>query len=136
MLIFYLNINFIESSDANLKATSQFTYTIAACDKEFVDTFVAEFKKLIEELHQIHGICGDSSCNFKNIKVDDDCASVTKRRKRRSTDNQISISFDEIIGYDKQEVLLQSLEKKFKNIYIFWLIINVWLIKSSDLFLT
>ena len=94
---------FVESSDASLKATSQFTYAMGSCNREFVDNFVEEFKTLIRELHQIYGICGDSPCNFVNIKVESNCKG-RRRRRRRSNDNRISISFDEIVGYEKQQV--------------------------------
>ena len=69
----------------------------------FVNTFVEEFKQLIQSLHRIHGICGDSSCNFQNIKVENRC--ISRRKRRSTTDNPISVSFEEVIGYEKQQVI-------------------------------
>ena len=96
------SVSFTGTSEVSWKATNQFTYSTGQCDDVFVGEFVNEFKTLIGRLHTIHGICGQS-CDFANIRVQHTCGGDA-RRKRRNANNHVSISFDSIIGSERQQV--------------------------------
>ena len=63
----------------------------------------------MQELHDIHGICGESvtNCDFSKIKITQNCNNTRRRRSLGyATNNEISISYESVIETQQQQVRL------------------------------
>lgn len=101
----------IETATPSTTITNSMTYSTPSCDEDFKKAFVEEFRALIRDLHDIFQICGDSACDFTNIRVK--CVGGGTRRKRRSTTD----SYEVQIVYDSKanSTTLQNLMRLLKE---------------------